>query len=292
MKYPVYIVSKGRWETPLTARCFEEDGVDYKIVVEPQEYDQYVKALGKHRVIKLPFSNLGMGSTPARNFCWEHSEAQGFDRHWVFDDNIQKFRRMLKGKRIPCNAGRAIECLEEFVDRYTNVGIAGFNYTMFAYTGVQVPYRVNCHVYSALLIRNNVNAQWRMKYNEDVDICLQVLTQKECTVLFNAFCVDKVSTLQGMRGGNQTELYKNNDPRKFWIKSKALQNVWPEYVEVKHKFSRWHHDVQWHRHFKHTLERRKDLDWESIARKKFEFTLKQVKPIQHRSIKKFFEDNQ
>ena len=27
--YPVYIVSKGRWENPITAKCFLQDGVDF-----------------------------------------------------------------------------------------------------------------------------------------------------------------------------------------------------------------------------------------------------------------------
>ena len=75
--YPVYIVSKGRHDTPLTARCFEQDQVDYQIVVEPQEFDAYAQVLGEHRVLKLPFSNLGMGSTPARNWIWEHSKQAG-----------------------------------------------------------------------------------------------------------------------------------------------------------------------------------------------------------------------
>ena len=59
--YPVYIVSKGRWENPITAKCFLQDGVDFKIVVEPQEYDNYCEAVGKKIVLKLPFSNLGLG---------------------------------------------------------------------------------------------------------------------------------------------------------------------------------------------------------------------------------------
>jgi len=66
-KYPVYIVSKGRWENPLTAKFFIKDNVKFKIVVEPEEYNNYCKALGKENVLKLPFSNLGQGSMPARN---------------------------------------------------------------------------------------------------------------------------------------------------------------------------------------------------------------------------------
>ena len=98
-KYPVYIVSKGRYDNPMTAKLFLEDLVPFKIVVEPQEYELYCETLGKENVIKLPFANLGQGSYPARNFCWEHSIENGHERHWVFDDNIPKFRRLYKGKR-------------------------------------------------------------------------------------------------------------------------------------------------------------------------------------------------
>ena len=69
-KYPIYIISKGRAYNPLTAKLFEKANIDYLIAVEPQEKDEYVKALGKKRVLVLPFSNLGLGSYPARNFCW------------------------------------------------------------------------------------------------------------------------------------------------------------------------------------------------------------------------------
>jgi len=87
--YPVYIISKGRYEKTLTADNFENSNIDYLIVVEPQEYDLYCKKLGIKRVLKLPFSNLGLGSYPARNFCWEHAKLLGYKYHWLFDDNIQ-----------------------------------------------------------------------------------------------------------------------------------------------------------------------------------------------------------
>ena len=68
--YPVYIISKGRFEKTLTADNLDNSGIDYLIAVEPQESKQYQKKLGKEKVLILPFSNLGLGSYPARNFCW------------------------------------------------------------------------------------------------------------------------------------------------------------------------------------------------------------------------------
>jgi hypothetical protein len=40
-KYPVYIVSKGRADSRLTANTFERCNIPYYIVIEPQDYDDY-----------------------------------------------------------------------------------------------------------------------------------------------------------------------------------------------------------------------------------------------------------
>jgi len=44
-KFPIYIISKGRWERRQTSKTLDEMNVSYKIVIEPQEYNQYSKYL-------------------------------------------------------------------------------------------------------------------------------------------------------------------------------------------------------------------------------------------------------
>jgi hypothetical protein len=56
-----------------------------------------------------------------------------------------------------------------------------------------------------------------------------------------------------MKGGNQDELYENNDYNKKVLKTKSLESVWPQYVETVIRFNRPHHHVNWKKHFKHTL---------------------------------------
>lgn len=268
MKYPIYIVSKGRWENPLTAKFFLKDGIKFKVLVEPQEYDNYLEALGEEYVMKLPFSNLGVGSYPARNFAWEDSIKNGFKRHWCFDDNINKIRMYIKGKKIPIHTAKAIEIIETFTDRYLNIGISGFNYTTFVVAGSsdKKPFYLNTHVYSALLIKNDMPYRWRMKYNEDVDLCLQVLSNKLCTVLFNSVMIDKTSTASKMKGGNQTELYQNNAYEKKVLKSKSLETIWPEYCSTIKRFGRPHHFVNWKKHFHHKLIRNPNVDWGGLQK--------------------------
>ena len=125
-KYPIYIISKGRAYNPLTAKLFEKANINYLIAVEPQEKDEYVKALGKKRVLVLPFSNLGLGSYPARNFCWEHAKINGYKYHWMFDDNFLMFKKWVNSKRVRIeNILDAIKYVELNADK-TNVDITGF----------------------------------------------------------------------------------------------------------------------------------------------------------------------
>jgi len=83
-KYPIYIISKGRWESRLTARSLDIINVPYRVVVEPQEYDKYAAVIDPKKLIVTPFSNLGQGSIPVRNFVWEHSINEGHKQHCKF----------------------------------------------------------------------------------------------------------------------------------------------------------------------------------------------------------------
>lgn len=246
-RYPIYVPSKGRHDVNLTARFLRRDGVPFRLVVEPQERDAYASAWGDENVLVLPFSNLGLGSIPARNWIWEHAKESGVPRHWVLDDNIRNVRRWWKGKRIVCDAGPALAITEDFVDRYENVAIAGLNYSMFAYaTGRKgkAPFHLNAHVYSCMLILTSLPQRWRGRYNEDVDLCLQVLTHGWCTILLNVFLIEKMRTMT-MKGGNTSELYQGDGRLKM---ARSLERMWPGgVVKTTRKFGRPQHLVanQW-----------------------------------------------
>ena len=231
-KYPVYIVSKGRFKNPITAKSMIKDGLDFKILVEPQEVASYSESIGSKYVLPLGFSNLGVGSYPARNFGWDDSINNGHDKHWMFDDNIYGACRLHKGKIRNENWIKAIQCAEYFTDRYKNVGISAFNYEMFVTRETKKPFYLNCHAYSAMLIKNDLPFRWRLKYNEDVDLCLNALSRGWCTILFNAFVVKKVSTTAKLKGGNQDELYKGNAHEKKILKARSLEQIWPKYAET------------------------------------------------------------
>jgi len=46
-RYPIFIVSKGRWDNMLTARALDEMSVPYQLIVEGSERDQYAECYQK-----------------------------------------------------------------------------------------------------------------------------------------------------------------------------------------------------------------------------------------------------
>lgn len=255
--YPIYIISKGRAESRLTAKSLDRMRVPYRIVVEPQEVKQYAKVISDFKVLALPFSDLGQGSIPARNWVWEHAAAAGVERYWILDDNIDNFFRLNRNLKTPVVSGTIFRCAEDFVDRYENVAEAGFNYFMFASRkSVMPPFVLNTRIYSCILLRTDLPYRWRGRYNEDTDLSLRILKDGWCTVLFNAFLCGKAPTMV-MKGGNTDELYQD-DGRLQMAQSLAEQH--PDVARVGWKWNRYQHEVDYSRFKKNKLIRKTGVD--------------------------------
>jgi hypothetical protein len=271
-EYPVYIISKGRWERPLTARALERMGVPYTIVVEPKEYDKYRttfdgvydedKRFVHGKILSAPenYSERGQGSIPVRNFVWDLAiKENGMDgRHWLLDDNIPTFYRLHRNQHVSVETGAIFRAAEVFVDRYENVAIAGLQNNQFTVAKQEWhPFVLNHRVFSCTLIKNDLNLttkeyvfaradgsrvvvpacdepRWRGRYNEDNDLCVRALKLGWCTVYFNAFNSDKVATMV-MKGGNTDELYAGDGRRKM---AESLYAQHPDVVKVTGRWNR------------------------------------------------------
>ncbi len=241
-KYSIYIISKGRPKC-LTARILTRLNVAFKIVIEPQQLSEYLEFWDKEQLYILPFSNLGQGSIPVRNWVLDHSRNNNDKRHWILDDNIEGFDRLNNNLKSSVLDGTIFKCAEDFTDRYTNIMISGFNYSSFCKATDRVPpFYLNTRIYSCILINNDIPFKWRGKFNEDTDLSLRVLKAGYCTVLFNAFLAGKVTTMR-MKGGNTREVYGDTDNRREFAES--LQEQHSDVVKVTKKFNRWHHQVNY-----------------------------------------------
>jgi hypothetical protein len=282
-------------------------GVPHTIIVEEQEladYEAQKTPLATLMVLDPSYrdrhetrDNFGydrsFGAGPARNQAWDHALSLGFKRHWDVDDNIMGFFRLNHNLKTPVADGTVFRVMEDFVDRYTNVGLAGPNYFMFAPRKAKLaPFVMNTRIYSCTLIRNDLPLRWRLRMNEDTDLSLRVLKSGLCTVQFYAFLQNKATT-QTVKGGYNTgDFYAdkagahepshhvhddscNGNPNRpcpltegwccedhltrstMW-KSQMLVDAHPDVARLAWRFKRWHHFVDYSG-FRQKLELREGL---------------------------------
>jgi hypothetical protein len=287
--YPVYIPSKARYDRCYTAGFLAADNVPFTLVVEPQEAAQYAARYGADRLLILPWSGDDAtrqafcqerriengGLIAVRNYIKEHSIAAGHARHWQLDDNIMSIMRW-RAQRLHCAAGPALSAVEDFCDRYENIAIAGMNYKSFIPEHKPwPPFYLNCRVYSCSLIDNSISQRWRIAYNDDTDICLQVLAAGMCTVLFNAFLINKIKTMQ-VKGGNTTELYQGDGRLKM---SRSLERP-------QHKIRN-----SW-RLFDTPLRLRAGVELAALEPNEYGLALQQVKEIKSAALRRLLEESQ
>jgi len=285
-KFPLYIPSKGRAQYMITSKALTIMGVHHHIVVEPQELEEYKKAVDRFKlnttVVELDMkfkeaydtcdefgTTRSTGSGPARNFIWEHSISMGHEWHWIMDDNIKCFRRLNKNEKVKVSSGKFFSAMEDFVLRYTNVSMAGPNYCMFAPARTkQPPFATNTRIYSCNLIKNDSPYRWRGRYNEDTILSLDMLKSGRCTILFNAFLQEKMPT-QTLKGGNTDELYAGDGENikgshykasGTTEKSEMLVREHPDVAKVKFRFGRVHHHVDYLPFKTNKLIRKESLD--------------------------------
>lgn len=251
-KYPIFIPTKGRWESRLTIKALEKISVPYKAVIEAQEFDQYASVIDEENIIILPHSNKGLVVT--RNWIWDYALELGVQRFWTIDDNIRKFWRWNRNRKLKVKSGSIFQAIEDFIERYENILIAGMNYFMFIKQKYSdTPIRLNTRIYSNMLIQTDIPYRNRGFYNDDTDLCLQVLKDGWCTVLFNAFLIEKSVTMT-VKGG-MTPHYQD-DGR--WKMAKELQQRHPDVVKITRKWGRWQHSVNYRSFKKNELIKKKN----------------------------------
>jgi hypothetical protein len=260
--------------------------VPYRVIVEPQEHYQYAAVIDPARLLVLDpaykrryetCDDLGTtkstGSGPARNFAWDHAEASGAERHWVLDDNILDFHRFHRNMKMPARTGAFFTAMEDFVDRYENIAMAGPQYFKFVKRkdSTVPPFITNTRIYSCNLIRTDLPFRWRGRYNEDTILSLDLLKAGWCTVQFHAFLQDK-TTSQRMKGGNTTELYADGTLEK----SQMLARVHPDVARVVWRFNRWHHHVDYRPFKRNRLKLKPGIDLESMEPNEYGMVLARI----------------
>ena len=259
-RYPVYIPTKGRWETPYTIRTFQRMGVPFKAVVEEQEAHHYAPVVGgRENLLILPHRDEGLVAT--RNWIWDHARDRGVRRFWTFDDNIDGLYRLHENAKRLVLTGAVLRAIEDFVDRYRNVIIAGMQYEFFAMRREpHAPFQLNTRVYSNMLLDAQCEYRNEGFYNDDTDLCLRVLKDGHPTILFYAFLVNKIATMTV--DGGMTTYYREDGRKKF---AEELRDKHPDVVTVTKRWGRWHHLVDYSPFARNRLIRRDGVELEDTV---------------------------
>ena len=245
-RHPVYILSKGRAEERKAVRWLDHIGVPFRVVVEPQDEASYKAVIPEDRVVVMDKNDQGIQYV--RNYIWEHSISIGAEWHWQLDDDIEAMHRQTRNMRINVMSGTPFKLLEDYVDRFENVGQAGFNYSTFIprkYAWMNAPVRINRRVYSCFMNRNDLPFRYRTPLNEDTDMSLQILKAGWCTIMFNGFLVEMPETMK--QKGGQTDLYvedKGDNPKRIAMARKLVE-LHPDVTSIVWKWNRWQHFVDY-----------------------------------------------
>lgn len=272
LKYPIFIVSKGRnLENPkhtMTWDSLEMMGIhDYFIVVEQNQEINYRERFGdKVMVIPDSYQNSTehMFSVKQRRYIVDYCNEHGIQKHWDMDDNISSFTYHNKSTDKPIYSKTPLHYGEYLSDKFT-LSMMGFSEF-----GKNCPIRdenrelnIFSRVFSCMLIWNKKleehNINFRNKYNEDLDLNLQCLTSGLNILRTHQFKIIKPSTSNAdkkkcMEGGN-TEVHKNGGIKK---RLDYIIEQYPKYVKEckrnSHSYD-FHFQVDYkHEDFKHDIQ--------------------------------------
>lgn len=251
-EFPVFIPTKSRFKTPYTIRALEKRNIPFTAVVEPHQYYEYKNVIEKGDILVTPHSNKGL--TVTRNWIWDYAQNELKTPYfWTMDDNIRDFYRLNKNIKYRTSSGTFLKVIEDFAQRYENLYICGMQYEMFAPRKKKhPPFIANTRIYSNMLIKTDIPYRNKTFYNDDTDLCLRILKDGYCTVLFLAFLADKMATLQ-VKGG-MTDYYEKTNKRMEF--AKELQKAHSDVVKIVWKFNRWHHQVDYRRFKANKLKRK------------------------------------
>lgn len=257
--FPVYVISKGRHDCCLTSEYLDMCEVKHYVVVEEHQKQDYMQTVGQSpyvTILTIPqrffdeYETLvdfddKTGPGAARNFCWWHSKQMGYYGHHVLDDNMRGFHMLSDNCKIKVRTGAFIRAMEEHFMAFDNLAMGGPCYTNFAPKNENRGCHIfNTRIYSWIMIRNDLwdkGFRWRGRTNEDTILSLDVLKAGWATIQYYIYLQNKIAT-QSLGGGNTEEFYAKEGTLR---KSQLLVDVHPDVSQLKYKFGRIHHEVNY-----------------------------------------------
>lgn len=229
-KYTIYIPSKGRPTTVKSPTTL--NGLNYILVVEPQDYEAYCKIYPTRHLLQMDKNNQGLAYV--RNFIKKYSSGIGEVKHWQIDDDIEgfKLRKQTSDRNEKVNAITCLSIVEYCTDMFSNVAISGINSDIFAFSRTRAVQK-NKLTCQCVLVDNTVNGEWGYDGAEDWHYTLSVLEDGYCTLAFDHLMT--YSPAPGKNPGGCTNIHYADHVLKPLLQ--AFVQRWPSRFLIKEELT-------------------------------------------------------
>ncbi len=225
-RHTVYIPSKGRASSHTTYNLCVEEQVPCRIVVEPQDYVEYVETIPHNHLLTLDKNDQGIQY--ARTWIKNYSKSQGESYHWQMDDDMKYFTMRMDDKNKRVNLLHSMSIIEQVFTIFENVAVGGMTSNAFAFSKPK-PVKLNQLGYGCSIINNDFDQDWREGTVEDWDYTLRALEAKMCTMAFSHINFQTPSSGTNA-GGNQLTDWASVEKRKEFYDHFA--SLWPKNFRV------------------------------------------------------------
>lgn len=245
-KYTVYIPSKGRPDQNTTYDICKEENIPCKVVVEPQDFEQYAQNIETDDILVLDKNDQGVQY--ARTWIKRYSIQANEEYHWQFDDDMRSFTMRVDNKNKKVSVRHAISIIEQVATLFENFAVGGMTSSAFAFSK-PAPVKTNQLGYGCTFINNGFDQEWRDKTVEDWDYTLRALEAGMCTLSFSHINFQTPSSGTNKGGNNLTDWATMEKRKEFYD---YFASLWPDnfrVVEITTESSRKGYKLEHKRRF-------------------------------------------
>ncbi len=233
--YPVYVISRKRWNSATTMRLLDQARINYMLVVPKKELEQYHDRFPSADIIALPDSETGAGA--ARSYIQEICKEQGYPYVWILDDDIDAVEKIPSGSTVMKEVSTLrslFSTLESWIEDYSNVALLGVNLNG---EFNEKAFQVNGSVRGLMLVNLQTGKEFNPKYKvyEDYEFAFQHITEDWVTIVHNSFSVGFAQ----LPGGGASSLYLSN------VDAVALEKEYPAFVNLSYNQSIAQVEINW-----------------------------------------------
>jgi hypothetical protein len=236
----VLVASKGRPHSNLFRRL-EEESLEFRVFVEPQEYEDYRQAVNPSRLVRLGESNLGLAY--ARQEVMDWASRTGLRWYWNLDDDIRSLGLAVNGACLSRPCRQVLLAAESLLLGVRGLGQGALEYRQYAWRSPARAYGSYCDV----AVLNNVELSCFVSWREstgvkcDRDYTMQVLAAGYKTCRAGRCWFDAPRNASNLGGLHDVYAVVGREERDV----RELVLLWPRVAEVQRKGDRVDARICW-----------------------------------------------